>query len=124
MLLNKHSQHYFVPKQTMKRLCAFACLVFLVYGQQVLAQINEVARYEINAKRIGVDPESKDALPRSREFIRLDSTYYVGYMYEGIYKYERSSDYLGYQQAIAPLRKALDLLEKDYNEKLGKLFIS
>lgn len=122
MLLNKHSQHYCIPKQTFKRLFAFACLYFFVLSQPLVAQINEAARYEINAKRIGVDPESKDALPRSREFIRLDSTYYVGYMYEGIYKYERSSDYLGYQQAIPALRKAIDLLEKDYSDKLRNLF--
>jgi hypothetical protein len=52
------------------------------------------ARYEIDSKRAGVDPSSKDALPRSREFIRLDSTYYVGWLYEGMYKFDRSADYL------------------------------
>lgn len=108
----------------LKPLSFFACLYLFVFTQNATAQINEVVRYEINAKRIGVDPESKDALPRSREFIRLDSTYYVGYMYEGIYKYERSSDYLGYQQAIPSLRKAFNLLEKDYKEKLLKLYAS
>jgi len=73
------------------------------------AQINSAARYEIDAKRIGVMPTDKDALPRSREFIRLDSTYYVGWMYEGIYKYDRSADYLGYKNAIPALRKSLEL---------------
>ncbi len=73
-----------------------------------------VKRYEIDAKRIGVAPYDKDALPRSREFIRLDSTYYVGHYYEGIYKYERAADYLGYKNCIQPLKKALLLFEKDF----------
>ncbi len=88
------------------------------------AQVNSGARYEIDAKRIGVNPEDKDALPRSREFIRLDSTYYVGWMYEGLYKYDRSSDYLGYQQALAPLQKALALFEKDYGYEMRNIFSS
>ena len=41
---------------------------------------------DIDAKRAsGISEE--DMLPRSREFIRLDSTYYVGWMLEGEYKY-------------------------------------
>ncbi|MBK6836077.1 MAG: hypothetical protein IPG89_18120 [Bacteroidetes bacterium] len=87
-------------------------------------QKNAAARYEIDAKRIGIYPTDKDALPRSKEFIRLDSTYYVGHMYEGMYKYERSSDYVGYKQAIAPLYKALTLLEKDYGKNLQIVFSS
>src|SRR4051794_9208622 len=78
------------------------------------------ARYEIDAKRQGVTPTDKDALPRSREFLRLDSTYYVGWMYEGMYKFDRSTDYLGYKNAIVPLQKAFDLLDKDY----GKTFLT
>ncbi|HRH59525.1 MAG TPA: hypothetical protein PL045_03095, partial [Chitinophagaceae bacterium] len=83
---------------------------------------NAAARYEIDAKRIGVNPTSKDALPRSREFIRLDSTYYVGWMYEGMYKFERSADYLGYKNAIVPLRKSFDLLNKDFEKNFRQLF--
>ena len=80
------------------------------------------ARYEIDAKRAGVDPSSKDALPRSREFIRLDSTYYVGWMFEGMYKYDRSADYLGYKNAAVPLQKAFDLMEKDYDKTFRSIF--
>lgn len=97
---------------------------FLLASVQMTAQINSAARYEIDAKRVGVNPDDKDALPRSREFIRLDSTYYVGWLLEGLYKYERSGDYLGYRQAIVPLRKALYLMEKDYGETLKHLFSS
>ncbi|MBI3520153.1 MAG: hypothetical protein HY062_12475 [Bacteroidetes bacterium] len=120
----KNNDHYFLRKQMLHRWSIWLCLCICVYAPSAFAQINSAARYEINAKRIGVNPASNDALPRSREFIRLDSTYYVGYMYEGLYKYNRSSDYLGYKQAIAPLRKALALLEKDYGQKLQTLYTS
>ena len=75
-------------------------------------------RYEIDAKRLGVQPYEKDALPRSREFIRLDSTYYVGHYYEGAYKYERAADYLGYKNCIQPLKRAFLLLEKDFKNEI------
>ena len=106
----------------MKRCFAlFFTLVCFIFSS---AQDNAAARYEINAKRIGVNPTDKDALPRSREFLRLDSTYYVGWMYEGMYKYDRSSDFLGYKNAIVPLHKALLLLEKDYGSTLRNLYSS
>jgi hypothetical protein len=102
----------------------FLFLLLVLFSVTLNAQINEAARYEIDAKRIGVNPEDKDALPRSREFIRLDSTYYVGWMYEGLYKCDRSSDYLGYQQALIPLQKAMRLFEKDYGFKMKNIFSS
>lgn len=95
---------------------------FLLFTAAKAQQSKSAARYEIDAKRVGVDPSSKDALPRSREFLRLDSTYYVGWMYEGMYKYDRSADYLGYKNAIVPLQKAFDLLEKDYNKTFRTLY--
>ena len=58
----------------------FAFFILIFVGKTSLCQ-NSAARYEIDAKRIGVNFFDKDALPRSREFIRLDSTYYVGYYY-------------------------------------------
>lgn len=86
----------------------------LIANCQLLIAQDAAKRYEIDAKRIGVSPYDKDALPRSREFIRLDSTYYVGHYYEGMYKYERAADYLGYKNCIQPLKKALHLFEKDF----------
>src|SRR6476661_5723224 len=83
---------------------------------------NSAARYEIDAKRIGVNFYDKDALPRSREFIRLDSTYYVGWYYEGMYKYDRAADYLGYKNCITPLKKSLLLFEKNYDYNLKTVF--
>ncbi|MDQ2753517.1 MAG: hypothetical protein M3R72_10900 [Bacteroidota bacterium] len=103
----------------MKWLPAFVFALFFL--SSATAQDNAAARYEINAKRIGVNPTDKDALPRSREFIRLDSTYYVGWMYEGMYKYDRSGDFLGFKNATVPLRKALVLLNKDYGSTLRNI---
>jgi len=73
----------------------------------------------IDAKRASENMNSEDALPRSREFIRIDSTYYVGWMFEGVYKYNHAADYLGYKTAIQPLAHALDLIEHDYAKALA-----
>ena len=54
--------------------------------------------FDIDVKRaIGISPE--DMLPRSREFKRIDSSYYVGWMIEGQYKFDHAADYLGYKNA-------------------------
>ncbi|MBA3827764.1 MAG: hypothetical protein H0X33_02400 [Taibaiella sp.] len=79
----------------------------------------EVLRYEVDAKRMGVDPMSDDALPRSREFKRTDSTYYVGWLFEGAYKYNHAADYLGFRNASLPLERALALIERDYRKQLA-----
>lgn len=97
-------------------LMTLVCVSFNSFAQ------NDAARYEIDAKRIGVLPTDKDALPRSREFLRLDSTYYVGHMYEGIYKWDRSVDYLGFKNAIPALKKALFYFEKDYGIVLKNIY--
>lgn len=81
---------------------------------QSLADLNASKRYEIDAKRQGVDMTREEAVPASREFIRIDSTYYVGWMIQGIFNAERAADYNGYKLAIAPLEKALTLIERDY----------
>ena len=79
----------------------------------------QAQRYEIDAKRMGVDVNSDDALPRSREFKRVDSTYYVGWLYEGAYKYNHAADYLGFKNASVPLERALNLIERDYRHALA-----
>jgi Tfp pilus assembly protein PilF len=113
-----------------RRIALLLCLCF-VATDPVLAQIplsptpgqtapspREIKRYEIEAKRMGVDPDSEDALPRSREFLRIDSTYYVGWYYEGTYKYNHAADYLGYRNASVPLDRALSLMERDFAKQL------
>jgi hypothetical protein len=100
------------------------CITFL-FTELAEAQIvpvnhprNQSKRYEIDAKRIGIDFNSNDAMSCSREFIRIDSTYYVGWMYEGMYKVNHAADFLGYKNAVIPLKKALYQLERDYSRML------
>jgi len=57
-------------------------------------------------------------LEKARSFIRLDSTYYLGYFLEGGYMFFRANDKLGFTKAIVPLKKALQLIEKDYDRPL------
>lgn len=111
-------------QQIIRYFVFFICITFL-FTELAQAQIipvnhprNQQKRYEIDAKRIGTDFNSNDALPRSREFIRIDSTYYVGWMYEGMYKVNHAADYLGYKNAVIPLKKALYQLERDYARML------
>ena len=80
---------------------------------------NPALRYEVDAKRTGTNLNSEDALPRSREFLRIDSSYYVGWLYEGAYKFNHAADYAGYKNAAAPLERALRLIERDYRPELG-----
>jgi hypothetical protein len=99
-----------------RKIYIFACL-FVLYGFAD-AQSTAAARYEIDVKRYGLRYDSREALISSREFIRLDPTYYVGYLYEGIFKYERAVDYLGFKNSIAPLKKSIELLENEFSAKL------
>lgn len=102
-------------------LSLWACILisFAADAQPMMHRKNPAQRYEIDAKRMGTDMLSADALPRSREFKRIDSSYYVGWMYEGAYKHEHAADYVGYKNAAVPLEKALLLMEKDYKKELA-----
>ncbi|MBS1781947.1 MAG: hypothetical protein JSS78_02665 [Bacteroidetes bacterium] len=105
----------------------FFSLIFILLGcalvhtskGQSLATLKAAQRYEVDAKRMGVDVNSDDALPRSREFKRIDSTYYVGWMFEGTYKYNHAADFLGFKNASFPLEHALGLMERDYHLQLA-----
>lgn len=97
-------------------LLIFICLSTLSLNAQPVRK--SIAREKIDAKRSVNDINKDDAIYRSREFIRLDSTYYVGWMYEGVYKYNHAADFLGYKNAIAPLQKALNCLGRDYAKPL------
>lgn len=85
------------------------------------AQSNQqnAKRYEIDAKRIGIGYLSRDALPRGREFKQIDSTYYVGWMYEGAYQMDHAADALGFSLAAETLQHAQDLLERDFKRELN-----
>lgn len=81
---------------------------------------NIPVRQTIDKARIGLDFTDKATITKAQSFIQQDSTYYVGYMYEGIYRSEKAADVFGYQNAIAPLENALRLLSKDYDALLRK----
>lgn len=91
-------------------------------GLQPLHAQNAAARYEINAKRVGLFFTDKEALPRGREFVRLDSTFYVGWMYQGLFLDDRSADQTGYQRALPFIRHAFVLLEKEYSPALQSVY--
>lgn len=97
---------------------AVLTVIQLAVTSAVLAQSKQSIRYEIDSKRADLGYFSKDALPRGREFKRLDSTYYVGWMFEGTYKFEHAADYLGFRTAAAQLSRALTLLEHDFKKEL------
>jgi hypothetical protein len=93
------------------------------------AQVNSVKRYEIDIRREEMSISASGILPnevmlRAREFIRKDPSYYVGYMFEGFYRYDRSGDLAGYIQAAKPLKHALELFEKDYAVALRDAYSS
>ncbi|MBS1777479.1 MAG: hypothetical protein JSS64_14485 [Bacteroidetes bacterium] len=100
-------------------LILLGCVLVHTSKGQSLANIKAAQRYEIDAKRMGVDVNSDDALPRSREFKRIDSTYYVGWMFEGAYKYNHAADFLGFKNASYPLERTLGLMERDYYQQLA-----
>lgn len=100
-----------------------ALLMMAVTLPHAYAQI-AAARYEINAKRIGLSFTDREALPRGREFVRLDSTYYVGWMYQGLFLNDRSADETGYQRATPFLRSAFLLLEKEFTPALQSVYSS
>lgn len=98
------------------KISRFILLIVLLSGNILSAQ-NDVRRL-IDMDRRNIQYNSKEALDKSREYIRKDSTYYIGYMYEGAYRYFRANDELGYRQAIVPLEKAMRLAEREYDAEL------
>ncbi len=95
-------------------------LLCLLHSVDTHAQSKEALRYEIDAKRGNLHYISREALPRGREFKRIDSSYYVGWMFEGGYKYEHAADYLGYELAAQQLERARVLLEKDFKKHFSR----
>jgi hypothetical protein len=106
----------------------FFAFLSAVVATQTDAQINSIKRYEIDLRReemkspFGLPPN--ETMLRAREFIRKDPTYYVGYMFEGFYRYDRAGDAEGYRLAISPLKKAMDLFENDYTVAIRDIYSS
>lgn len=101
----------------------FCCFIFLCLSGSAITSVAQfpqknIQRQKIDAKRTVADINSNDAIYRGKEFIRMDSNYYVGWMFEGAYKYNHAADFLGYKNAIAPLSRALNDLSRDYARQL------
>lgn len=109
--------------QSFLRKCGLIALM-LQFVCQIMGQANQAARYRIDAERMDAQLTDDDALIKGKSFERIDSTYYVGYLYEGYYKYNHSADYFGYRNAIPTLEKARQLIEKEYNPVFKQLFSS
>lgn len=56
----------------MSRILFILALSFLSLSALADYGSMDAVRYEIDAKRLNINYNDKDALPRSREFIRLD----------------------------------------------------
>lgn len=76
------------------------------------------ARKDIDFQKPSTSNVQKDFLSLAREFKRRDSTYYVPWMLEGLYYRDHAADYLGFLQGSQALRKAYDLITKDYAKYL------
>jgi hypothetical protein len=84
---------------------------------------------DVHAQRIEIDRlerefrgsySSRKAYELSQKMIQLDSMYYVGHFFEANYRFYRTSDKRGYETAIKSLVKAVELIEKDFPEKLKR----
>jgi hypothetical protein len=92
-------------------------LLFLIGACALHARDDEQRRL-IELDRRDISFSSQEAFEKSREYIRKDSTYYIGWMYMGAYLFNRANDEKGFTQAIEPLKKAFELIEKDYDGQL------
>jgi len=90
----------------------FSCAFFAV------AQRIEIDRLERDFRG---SLRSREAYELSQKFIQIDSTYYTGHYYEGLYRFLRASDLLGYKLAIKPLKQSLDLMENDFRAELRRI---
>ncbi|WP_447641352.1 MULTISPECIES: hypothetical protein [Chitinophagaceae] len=96
----------------------------LLMLQTILCAQTFDTRRTIDQQRTTIDISNETALSSAREFIRMDSTYYVGYLIEGQYLYNHASDYQGYLYAIEPLVKAKNKLLREYGDALTNQYLS
>ncbi len=98
------------------RFCSVLFLVFVsAYNSFAQSSIRDAIDQERSGKMSFYDEKTFE---KARSFVRRDSTYYVGHMFQGAYLFFRANDKLGFTQAITPLKKALRLMEKDFDKQL------
>lgn len=100
------------------------CTFLILFLDNIVQAQNFDTRRTIDQQRTTIDISKDEALAQAREFIRMDSTYYVGYLIEGQYLYNHASDYQGFLFAIEPLMKAKNRLLREYKEALGNQYLS
>ncbi len=108
---------------TFKRIFCLYVATLLCFHSMTKAQTFDTRR-TIDQQRTMVDINSDSVLSTAREFIRMDSNYYVGYLIEGQYMYNHASDYQGFLYAIEPLIKAKNRLLKEFSEALNNQYLS
>lgn len=101
-----------VPYRTL----AAGLLCWLASFLSLHAQTDVRARIDMDRRYLSYTDEK--TLEKSRGFIRQDSTFYIGYMYEGGFLFFRAADKAGFRTCIRSLEKAMTLIEKDYDQQL------
>ncbi len=92
-------------------------ILFLLFFLQT-ELIAQSARNSIDNDRMLIEVESEDAYDSALDFLRRDSTYYIGWLYLGASLHARAADLIGYQKCVLPLLEAKMLIEKDYGQIL------
>ncbi|MCA6364426.1 MAG: hypothetical protein IM638_15420 [Bacteroidetes bacterium] len=95
-----------------------AALLFGVLAVCLRLTAQNAVRDRINEERRYLSFTEDTTYSQARDFIRRDSTFYIGYLYEGGYRYNRATDVNGFRLAAEPLQKALNLIERDYDAEL------
>lgn len=80
------------------------------------AQNNVRERIDMDRRYLRFDDEK--TYEKSRGFIRDDSTFYIGHMYMGAFFFYRAADKQGFERVVPFLEKAMQLIEKDYDQQL------
>ncbi|MCB0267422.1 MAG: hypothetical protein KDH95_04580 [Calditrichaeota bacterium] len=92
----------------------------LQFAAPTVAEAQNRNRETIDSLRWGYEYNSAEAYRRANQAQHLDSTYYVGYLIEGYHFSERAEELSGLAKAVPPLRKAIDLFEKDFGRLLKR----
>jgi hypothetical protein len=100
----------------------FILLMITLFGSNSGWGQKITERTTIDAERMSLDFRDREAITQGRDFVRRDSTYYIGWMYQGLFLDDRSADKGGYAQALPYLRNAFLLLEKDFTEELKSVY--
>jgi hypothetical protein len=93
-------------------------IVAIVLLGAIRAHAQRNIRASIDTEREGLSYFDDKTLEKSRSFIRRDSSYYVGWLYNGAYLFFRANDKLGFTKAIVPLKKCLGLIEREFDKEL------